>query len=162
MGVRGTPRRLGLENEDLQKVTYNLLDPQQYQNQTVAIVGGGNAAAEAAQYLGKKNLRNKVTLLVRGPAFDRCNDENRILIEKMRDKKLVEIWFNSEVREIHPNHLKVVRNGQEGNLPNDYLFIFAGAEMPHKYLMGLGVQIEKKFGESLSKKQSKPSSRNSA
>ena len=65
LGVRGSPRKLGLANEDLPKVTYNLLDPEQYQQKEVAVVGGGNAGVEAAQYLAREKYRNKVRLLVR-------------------------------------------------------------------------------------------------
>jgi thioredoxin reductase/ferredoxin len=153
MGVRGTPRKLGLPNEDLPKVTYNLLEPEQYQGKRVAIVGGGNAAVEAAQQLGKMNLRNQVVLLVRGDVLDRCNEENRLLIEKMQQQRLVDIWYQSAVKEIQPEHLTIDRQGKEVRLNNDFLFIFAGAEMPNQYLMSLGIQIEKKFGEGLSKKR---------
>lgn len=155
MGVRGSPRRLGLPNEDLPKVTYNLLDPEQYQEQHVAVVGGGNAGVEAAQYLAKAKYKNKVTLLVRGPTFDRCNDENKAIIEEMQKKGLVQIWYESSVKEIQPTKLLIQRkvNGQDQvvEIPNNYLFVFAGAEMPHKFLMSLGIQIDKKFGEALSK-----------
>ncbi|RME18462.1 MAG: 4Fe-4S dicluster domain-containing protein, partial [Bdellovibrio sp.] len=104
MGVRGSPRKLGLENEDLPKVAYNLIDPEQYQNKHVAVVGGGNAGVEAAQYLAKPKYKNKVTLLVRGEAFDRCNEENQNIIFDMEKKGLVTIRFNTVVKEIHEKH----------------------------------------------------------
>ena len=151
MGVRGSPRKLGLANEDLPKVTYNLLDPEQYQKQSVAVVGGGNAGVEAAQYLAKEKLGNKVTLLVRGLGFDRCNEENQNIIRDMEKRGLVEIWYESSVKEIHPEHLVIQKKDQLVQVPNNYLFVFAGAEMPHKFLMSLGVEIDKKFGEALNK-----------
>jgi thioredoxin reductase (NADPH) len=151
MGVRGSPRRLGLPNEDLPKVTYNLLDPEQYQKQSVAVVGGGNAGVEAAQYLAKAAYGNKVTLLVRGASFDRCNEENMNIINDMSKKGLVEIWYNSSVEEIQAETIKVKRDGTSVEIPNNYLFVFAGAELPHKFLMSLGVEIDKKFGEGLGK-----------
>jgi hypothetical protein len=51
------------------------------------------------------------------------------------------------VKEVHPQHLIIDREGKVGEIPNNYLFIFAGAEMPFKFLASLGIQIEKKFGE---------------
>ncbi|MDR3606984.1 MAG: NAD(P)-binding domain-containing protein [Oligoflexia bacterium] len=152
LGVRGSPRKLGLPNEDLPKVTYNLIDPEQYQQRNIVVVGGGNAGVEAAQMLGDSKWRNQVTLLVRGPQFDRCNDENKKIITEMATRRQVQIWFNSNVQEIHPDRLLIRNEGQDKTLDNDFLFIFAGAELPSKMLMSLGIQIDKKFGEALKSK----------
>jgi hypothetical protein len=46
--------------------------------------------------------------------------------------------------------VRINKAGEILDVLNDFVFIFAGAEMPHKFLMSLGVQIDKKFGESLS------------
>ncbi len=151
MGVRGSPRRLGLVNEDLPKVTYNLLDPEQYKGANVVVIGGGNAGVEAAQYLGKKSLGCKVTLLIHGKSLDRCNEENRAKIEAMQKQGLLEIWYQSQVKEIHAEYLQVNKDGTEVKLKNDYLFVFIGAEMPQAFLMSLGINIDKKFGESIKK-----------
>lgn len=61
------------------------------------------------------------------------------------------IAIESSVKEIHPDRLAVQAPEGVSNLKNHFLFVFAGAEMPHKFLMGLGVQIDKKFGEKLKK-----------
>lgn len=147
MGVRGTPRKLGLPNEEMSKVTYNLLDPDQYQNKWVAVVGGGNAGVEAAQYLCKASLKNKVFLLVRGDTFDRCNEENQKIIWDYEKKGLVQICYNTSVDAIEKDHLMVKRDGKIMKLQNDFLFVFAGAIMPFAFLKSIGVQIETKFGE---------------
>lgn len=147
MGVRGTPRKLGLPNEEMSKVTYNLLDPDQYQNKWIAVVGGGNAGVEAAQYLCKASLRNKVFLLVRGNTFDRCNEENQNIIRDYEKKGLVQICYNSSVEAIEKDYLMVKRDGKVMKLQNDFLFVFAGAILPFAFLKSIGVQIETKFGE---------------
>ncbi|RYZ60175.1 MAG: 4Fe-4S dicluster domain-containing protein [Proteobacteria bacterium] len=147
MGVRGTPRKLGLPNEELPKVTYNLLDPDQYQQKWIAVVGGGNAGVEAAQYLCKASLKNKVFLLVRGDTFDRCNEENQKIITDYEKRGMVQICYNTSVDQIEQDHLMVKRDGKVMRLQNDYLFVFAGAIMPFAFLKSIGVQIETKFGE---------------
>jgi thioredoxin reductase (NADPH) len=147
MGVRGTPRKLGLPNEELPKVTYNLLDPDQYQQKWIAVVGGGNAGVEAAQYLCKASLKNKVFLLVRGDTFDRCNEENQKIILDYEKRGMVQICYNTSVDKIEQDHLMVKRDGKVMRLQNDYLFVFAGAIMPFAFLKSIGVQIETKFGE---------------
>lgn len=149
LGVRGSPRKLGVPGEDTPKVTYNLIDPEQYQNMDVVVVGGGNAGVEAAQMLGDKKWNNRVHLLVRSQTFDRCNEDNINRITAMAAAQRVTILFNSSIQEIKAQSVSVKTLDSVIELKNDYVFVFAGAEMPHKFLMSLGVQIEKKFGEGL-------------
>ena len=149
MGVRGSPRKLGVPGEDTSKVTYNLLDPEQYQQKNIVVVGGGNAGVEAAQMLADAKYQSKVHLFVRGPAFDRCNEDNIQRITALQKKGRVEIWYNTSIQEIFSDKIRLKKENDVIELPNDYVFVFAGAEMPHKFLMGLGVQIDKKFAEGL-------------
>ncbi len=152
IGVRGTPRKLGLKNEDLPKVTYNLIDPEQYQSKNVVVVGGGNAGVESAQMLANPKYKNRVTLLVRGETFDRCNEENKRIIENMEKAKQLEIWFNSSVKEIQTDKIKIQKGADLQEINNDFIFVFAGAELPHQFLMSLGINMDKKFGEGRSVK----------
>lgn len=149
MGVRGSPRQLGVPGEATAKVTYNLLDPEQYQNSRVVVVGGGNAGVEAAQMLGDPKYKNTVHLFVRGDRFDRCNQDNIDRIKKMESLNQVKIWYNCSISEIKATELVIKKSESVQTLPNDFVFIFAGAEMPQKFLMSLGVQIDKKFEEGL-------------
>lgn len=149
LGVRGSPRKLGVPGEDKSKVTYNLLDPEQYQGKNIVIVGGGNAALEAAQMLGDKKRNNRVRLLVRGTAFDRANEDNIQRTQALITAGQIHLMYETVIQEIRDLEVTIVQKGQPQILPNDYIFIFAGAEMPHKFLMSLGVQIDKKFGEGL-------------
>ena len=150
-GVRGTPRRLGVPGEDLAKVTYNLVEPEQYQKQHVAVVGSGNAAAEAVQYLCKQSYANKVTMLVASADFDRCNDENQNAVRICAEQGLLDLRFNTKVTQIKADLLEIETQGTAGTLRNDYLFIFIGAELQRRFFDQLGIQIDKKFGEPLSK-----------
>jgi len=147
MGVRGTPRKLGIPGEEMSKVTYNLLDPEQYQKKWVAVVGGGNAAVEAAQYLARSQYQNRVFLLVRGDFLDRCNEENQQIIFGLQKKGRVYISYNTSVEEIHKQHIFINKEGKRMRLQNDFLFIFAGAELPFAFLKSLGIMIDTKYGE---------------
>ena len=108
-----------------------------------------NAAVEAAQYLAKSRRQNKVFLLVRGPQLDRCNEENQKIIFDMQAKKKVVISYDTVVSEIYKDYLIVDKEGQKLRLENDFLFIFAGAELPFKFLESLGVVIDTKYGEAV-------------
>lgn len=147
LGVRGSPRKLGLPNEDLPKVTYNLSDPEEYTQQSVVVVGGGNAGVEAAQALASGKLLNTVHLLVRGTSFDRCNEDNQIRIFDLEKQGRVQIWYNSSIKEINEKTVSIKKSDEVIEIKNDFLFVFAGAEVPFKFLMSLGVDIDKKFGE---------------
>jgi thioredoxin reductase/Pyruvate/2-oxoacid:ferredoxin oxidoreductase delta subunit len=76
VGRRGTPRRLDVEGEDLPKVVYRLVDPEQYRGRHVLVVGGGDSALEAAASLAEEAGTN-VTLSHRSDSFSRAKKKNR-------------------------------------------------------------------------------------
>jgi thioredoxin reductase (NADPH) len=149
LGVRGSPRKLGIPGEHLSKVTYNLLDPEQYQGQHIAIVGAGNAAAEAAQMLANPKLQNKVHLLVRGASLNRCNEENQRIIFEMEKRGLLKILYHTKAKEVLDKRLILDSQSKPIKIKNDYLFIFAGAELPFKFLKDLGIKIGISYGDPL-------------
>jgi putative YpdA family bacillithiol system oxidoreductase len=150
-GVRGTPRKLNVPGENLPKVTYNLLDPDQYQKQDVAIVGGGNSALEAAVQLAQPKLRNRVSLIVRSRQFNRANQENIDNVNALALHGQIWIIFESKIRSIHQNHIIVDHGGSAIKMNNKFVFIFAGSEVPTAFLASLGIKVDKKFGERLRK-----------
>ncbi|MFQ5354290.1 MAG: NAD(P)-binding domain-containing protein, partial [Thermodesulfobacteriota bacterium] len=81
IGRRGTPRKLGVTGEDMPKVTYRLIDPEQYRGQKVLVVGGGDSALEAATSIAAEE-GTEVTLSYRSEAFSRAKEKNR---QKVKD-----------------------------------------------------------------------------
>ncbi|MBI5344518.1 MAG: NAD(P)-binding domain-containing protein [Deltaproteobacteria bacterium] len=145
IGRRGTPRKLGVPGEDLPKVTYSLLDAAQHQDHQVLVVGGGDSAVEAAIAIADQP-GNKVTLSYRGDAFSRIKPGNRERLDKAAAKKSVNVILNSNVKEITEKEITLAVGEDSTNLPNDYVYIFAGGELPNEFLKTIGIQIEKKFG----------------
>jgi thioredoxin reductase len=138
------------------KVTYNLIDPDEYQNSHIAIVGGGNAGLECAQYLSKPHYKNTVHLVVRGgpsEAFARANEANQKLVFEQEAKGLIKIHWDCAIKSIEKDHIVIAPVSGEGEtqLDNNFIFIFAGAEVPFKFLMSLGIQIDKAHGEKRTK-----------
>ena len=151
VGVGGTPRKLGLPNEDTEKVTFKLSDPEQYRGNKIVVVGAGDSAVEAAQRVGDPRLGNTVHLLVRGDALSRCKEENKIKIEEMERAGQVHIFYSTGVKEIHPDRVVLDKKGQRVELPNDYIILFMGTIPPFDFLKSMGIGIRTLYGEPLSK-----------
>lgn len=149
IGRRGSPRKLNVPGEELEKVAYRLLEPEQIRDKKVMVVGGGDSAVESAIQLGRDN---QVILSYRGDAFSRIKPKNSSLINMAISKKLIDVRFNSNVISIGEEG--VVLNdasGKSEEIPNDLVYIFAGGELPIQFLEKAGIQITRKFGEALLK-----------
>ena len=145
IGRRGTPRKLGVPGENLPKVSYRLLDPEQHQKQHLLVVGGGDSAVEAAIALSDQP-GNTVTLSYRGDAFGRIKPMNKERLEKMVEKQSVKVILSSNVKEIGEKSVKIATKEEVTEIPNDYVYIFAGGELPNEFLNKIGVRIDKRFG----------------
>ena len=82
IGRSGSPRKLGVPGEELSKVVYRVIDPGQYRNQNVLVVGGGDSALEAATSIAAEP-GTSVTLSYRSAAFSRAKPKNRQIVEDM-------------------------------------------------------------------------------
>jgi len=150
IGRRGSPRKLGVPGEQLEKVAYRLIEPDLINKQNVLIVGGGDSAIEAALAL-LDDKSNKVMLSYRGDSFSRIKPKNFENINKAEKNSQVEIFFNSQVIEIKDKSVmfSFIKDGImfEKEIVNDLVYIFAGGELPNEFLEKAGIRITKKFGE---------------
>ncbi len=146
IGRRGTPRKLGVPGENISKVAYRLLDPEQHKNQKLLVVGGGDSAIEAAMALAAQP-GNGVTLSYRGEAFSRIKPMNRVRLDQAISKGNLKVVLNSNVREIAAKEVTIALGEKTMTLPNDHVYIFAGGELPNEFLKSIGIRIEKKFGK---------------
>src|SRR3990172_5483476 len=145
IGRRGTPRKLGVPGENLPKVSYRLLEPEQHQNQDILVVGGGDSAVEAAIALSDQP-KNRVALSYRGEAFSRIKPANKERLDEKVSKKALNAIFKSNVKEIGEKYIKIATTENIIEIPNHYAYIFAGGELPNEFLNKLGVRIDKRFG----------------
>jgi thioredoxin reductase/Pyruvate/2-oxoacid:ferredoxin oxidoreductase delta subunit len=145
-GRRGTPRRLGAPGEDLPKVAYGLVDPEQYDGKRVLVVGGGDAALEAAIQLAERS-RAEVAISYRGDAFARCREANRAKIEGLGAAKRVEILLRSQVTAIREREVELAVGDHVATLDNDYVIVSIGGELPLEFLANAGVSVRRYHGE---------------
>ena len=140
IGKSGTPRKLGVPGEELGKVMYRLIEADHYINKKILVVGGGDSAVEAAMGLAEQT-GNKVTMSYRQGQFSRIKDRNVKRIEECIRKGNVEVLFHSLPVEFHPNSVVLDVHGAKRELPNDYVWIFAGGIPPHEFLKKLGIRF---------------------
>ncbi len=145
LGRRGTPRKLGIANEELPKVVYRLIEPEQYQGQHLLVVGGGDSALEAALSLADQS-QTTVTLAYRGAAFSRAKAKNRQQIERAAETGQVTLYMNSTLSSISEHEVILQQNNQSNRLKNDAVIVCAGGVLPTAMLKASGIFIETKHG----------------
>ncbi len=147
IGVQGNVRKLGTEGEDLEFVQYQLDDPEEYFDETIVVVGAGDAAIENAVALSNQN---NVIILNRRDEFARAKEGNLNLIMSSIETKKIECIYNA-------NALKVTKlqNDQSGhrllfeiktkeeivNLKCDRIIGRLGALPPRKFLESCNIKF---------------------
>jgi thioredoxin reductase (NADPH) len=144
VGRRGTPRKLGVPGEDLSKVVYRLIDPEQYAGQKVLVIGGGDSALEAAASLAEAGA--SATLSYRGDAFQRAKQRNRDRVDNAVNAGSLSLLLKSEVKAIEGNRVAIVHDGRGIHLPNDAIIVNAGGILPTEFLKKIGIEVETKWG----------------
>ena len=140
LGRTGTPRKLGVKGEELPKVMYRLIEADHYVNKKILVVGGGDSAVEAAMGLAHQ-IGNTVTLSYRQNRFGRIKERNAQRIEEcMRSGKL-NVLFNSLPTEFKQNSVMLDVQGKLQEIPNDFVWIFAGGVPPYDFLKKIGVRF---------------------
>jgi thioredoxin reductase (NADPH) len=145
IGRRGTPRKLGVPGEDLAKVCYRLIDPEQYRGQHVLVVGGGDSALEAATSIAEQ-AGTRVSLSYRSEAFSRAKEKNRNKVEQAVSEGRLSVLFKSNVTEILERGVKLDHDGQPLELRNDAVIVSAGGILPTPFLKNIGIEVETKYG----------------
>lgn len=145
IGRRGTPRKLEVAGEDLPKVVYRLIEPEQYRGQRVLVVGGGDSAIETALACAGE-ARTTVTLAYRGDAFTRIKTANRERLEAARAAGRVDVRLRTEVREILPDRVMLETDGATAAIDNEAVIVQVGGVLPTALLRDLGVTVETKHG----------------
>ncbi len=148
IGRRGTPRKLNIPGEESQNVAYRLLEPENIQNKKIIVVGGGDSAIESAMLLMDDN---EVIISYRKDQFSRLKPKNREKIDKaLCNENNLDVLFNSNLVSINDHSVLIqVENEEAYELPNDLVYIFAGGELPTRFLENIGIKITKRFGHIL-------------
>lgn len=145
IGRRGTPRKLGVEGEDLSKVTYRLIDPEQYQNQHVLVVGGGDSALEAATSIADEP-GTTVTLSYRSGSFGRAKRKNRERVDSAVEAGRLNLLLSSNIKSFTEESVTIEQQGEMIEIPNNAAIVCAGGILPTGFLKDIGITVETKHG----------------
>ena len=145
IGRRGTPRKLGVPGEDLAKVVYSLIDPEQYAGQKVLIVGGGDSALEAALSIADAE-GTEVSISYRSDSFSRAKAKNRERIEQYATTAKIKLYLSSNVTNITPQAVVLDQQGQSIQIENEAIIVNAGGILPTGFLKEIGIAVETKYG----------------
>ncbi len=109
-----------------------------YRGKHVAVVGGGNSAAEESLLLTK--FADKVTILVRGDEFK----ASEIIQENVLNDPKIEVLWNTQVQAMNEEasklkSLTVTQNGESREMTFDGAFIFIGLDPNTGFLKDSGV-----------------------
>jgi thioredoxin reductase/ferredoxin len=144
IGRRGTPRKLEVPGEELSKVVYRLIDPEQYRDQHVLVVGGGDSAVEAALACAEHSPH--VALSYRGAAFSRIKQKNRQALDSAVAGGRLKLLLNSNVQAIESDSVALDLNGRKLRLRNEAVIVSAGGILPFDLLKSIGIDFETKHG----------------
>jgi thioredoxin reductase len=140
LGRAGDPRKLGVRGEELPKVMYRLIEADHYVNKKILVVGGGDSAVEAAMGLARQ-VGNEVTLSYRQSHFSRIKERNVKRIEDDARTGKLRVLFNSIPIEFKSGSVVLQVNGREQEIPNDFVWVFAGGTPPNDFLKKIGVEF---------------------
>jgi thioredoxin reductase (NADPH) len=145
IGRRGTPRKLGVPGEELSKVVYRVIDPEQYRGQRVLVVGGGDSALEAATSIAEEP-GTSVTLSYRSEAFGRAKEKNRKRVQDAESSGRLQVLLKSNVKQIGQRSVHIEQQGDLLEIENDVVVVSAGGVLPTPFLKEMGITVETKYG----------------
>lgn len=141
LGRTGTPRKLGVKDEELPKVMYRLLEADHYIHRNILVVVGGDSAVEAAMGLANQK-GNEVTLSYRQERFSRIKERNAKRFEDCIRSGKITALFNSPLVEFKQESvILTIQGGGTQEIPNDFVRIIAGGTPPHDFLRKIGVRF---------------------
>src|SRR5262249_55266788 len=102
IGVQGNLRKLGVPGDAWGRVQYQPDDPDEYQNEDIVVVGGGDAGIENALAL---SAGNNVTMVNNLPEFTYAKPANAALIKAAIKDGTIQGYFSATAKQIEPGLL---------------------------------------------------------
>ena len=138
IGLQGNLNKLPIEGADWERVQYQLDDPEEYEDETIIVIGAGDAAIENAVALSSQN---NVIIVNRGTEFARAKDGNRKLIEEAIDSGTIRCMYEASSKSITPGELTLETKAGSEAVSCDRIIARLGASPPRKFVESCGVEF---------------------
>ncbi len=146
VGVQGNPRMLGIPGEVAPLVQYTLDDPDEYEDEHIIVIGGGDAGIENALALCNHNT---VYMINRDTEFTRAKEANNAAILNKIEKGDIECFYKANsvrietLAEDAPQKAMLVLDTPDGEaaVPFDRIIARLGAIPPRKFIESCGIQF---------------------
>jgi CRP-like cAMP-binding protein/thioredoxin reductase/Fe-S-cluster-containing hydrogenase component 2 len=137
IGMQGNPRRLGVSGETAAFVQYTLDDPDEFNGETIIVVGAGDAAIENAIALARNN---SVIIVNRRDEFARAKEGNLALITRAIDDASITCFYNSSVASLDEGVAAILNTGTgQTRVPCSRIIARLGATPPRQFVESCGI-----------------------
>lgn len=138
VGTQGNPRLLGVPGEDLPHVSTRLVDPDDFVERDIVVVGAGDSALEVALALCE---RNRVALVVRTPEILRAKESlERDVLGRQATGQMT-VHFSTTIHHVEPGVVELNRPEGRVRVPCDQVILKLGATPPRAALEKVGVRF---------------------
>jgi CRP-like cAMP-binding protein/thioredoxin reductase/ferredoxin-like protein FixX len=138
IGLQGNINKMRCEGGDLPLVQYQLDDPEEYENETIVVIGAGDAAIENAVAL---SAQNTVFIINRRAEFARAKQGNLSLILGAIDKGAVQCYYESNPLKVEPDGIVLDTPDGEVTVKCNRIIARMGASPPRRFVEACGVEF---------------------
>ncbi|HYE49630.1 MAG TPA: cyclic nucleotide-binding domain-containing protein [Azospirillaceae bacterium] len=138
IGCQGNLRKLSVPGDDWERVQYQLDDPDEYKNEKIVVIGGGDAGIENALALMPNN---DVTIVNNGPEFAYAKPANAAMVKEAIKTGNMTGFMGSSAKSVRPGTLTLNTPDGEVEVPCDRIIARIGALPPRKFVESCGVQF---------------------
>jgi thioredoxin reductase/CRP-like cAMP-binding protein/Fe-S-cluster-containing hydrogenase component 2 len=138
IGLQGNLNKLTVPGAELPLVQYQLDDPGEYEDESIVVIGAGDAAIENAIALARQN---RVVIVNRRGEFSRAKTGNLNQIRQAIDSGTLKCEYNSEPVRIEAGRIVLKASKGEATIACDRIIARLGANPPRKFVESCGVKF---------------------
>ncbi len=138
IGLQGNLRQLGVPGQEWERVQYQLDDPDEYEAESIVVIGAGDAAIENAIALAG---HNNVSIVNRRGEFARAKDGNRMAIEKAISDGDLDCYYDANPVSVTPGEITLSVPDGEVAVHCDRVIARLGAIPPRRFVESCGISF---------------------